>query len=139
MAVAAGLRSALAASALACAATTAAAQEQPLSPDAFLDAVAGLTVRFELVPGASLVGVERFVDRDRSVWTRADGRCALGAVGVRGDKLCFVYDDEPEVEHCWWPFKDAGDLRVRSTRTGEVQRIAGLKERLLGCEGEPMS
>lgn len=117
----------------------AAAQERPLSPEAFLDAVEGLIVRFETADDGALVGVERFVDRDRSVWTRPDGRCALGAVDVRGEQLCFVYEDEPGVEHCWWPFEDGGDLFVRSTRTGEVQRIGGLSERLLGCEGELMS
>ena len=131
------LRGALVVAALTAAPVSAA--EQAMTPDAFLDAVAGLTVRFELVPGDALVGVERFVDRYRSVWTRPDGRCALGDVIVRGDKLCFVYDDEPGVEHCWWPHKRAGELRVRSTTSGEVQRIAGRKERLLGCEGEPTS
>ncbi len=120
-------------------AAPAAAQEAPMSPDTFLDAVAGRTVSFVLHPGGGLVGVERFVDRERSVWTRPDGRCALGEVTVRADKLCFAYDDDPSVDHCWWPFKEAGALHVRSTGSGEVQRVAGVKERLLGCEGEPMS
>ena len=128
-----------AAAVLVAAATPAAAQERPVTPDAFLDAVAGLTVSFVLEPGGGLVGVERFVDRDRSVWTRPDGRCALGAVTVRDEALCFTYDDDPGVDHCWWPFEEGGDLHVRSTGTGEVQRLGGLDEQLLGCEGEPLS
>ncbi len=117
----------------------AAAQEMPLTPDSFLDRVAGRTITFRMQGSDELVGVERFIDRERSVWTRSDGSCALGDVTVREPELCFDYDDDPAVSHCWLPFEEGGDLFVRSTGTAEVQRIARIETRRLECAGEPMS
>ncbi|MCK0167769.1 hypothetical protein MWU52_09445 [Jannaschia sp. S6380] len=113
--------------------------ERVVTPEAFLDLVAGQTVSFALATDGSLVGVERFVDRKRSVWTRADGTCALGTISVHGAKICFVYDDTPGRPSCWWPFEEEGELYVRSTRTAEVQWAKTFEKRLLECVGEPLS
>lgn len=115
------------------------AQERPVSPESFLDRVAGLTVTFRMAQTGSLVGEERFLDKMRSIWTRRDGTCALGDISIKGAKLCFVYDDDPLTDHCWLPFEFAGSLHVRSTTNGEVQRIAGMEKRRLECLGEPLS
>ncbi|CTQ48452.1 hypothetical protein [Jannaschia donghaensis] len=118
---------------------TAQAQETPVTPEAFLDLVDRQTVTFMLEQSDVLVGVERFIDRQRSVWTRSDGSCALGQVTARGAAVCFVYDDDPNTDHCWLPFEEGGDVYVRSTLNGEVQRLARLEKRRLECVGEPMS
>lgn len=110
-----------------------------MTPDAFLDLVDGRTVTFMLGQSDAVVGVERFMDRSRSVWTRADGGCALGEVSVRGAKVCFVYDDDPNVDHCWLPFREGGTIYVRSTLSGEEQRLGSLEKRRLECVGEPLS
>lgn len=120
-------------------ASSAAAQEVPVTPDAFLDMVEKQTVTFMLEQSDMLVGTERFIDRTRSVWTRSDGSCALGQISVRGSKVCFVYDDDPVTNHCWLPFEEAGNTYVRSTLNGEVQRIDGMEKRRLECLGEPLS
>lgn len=120
-------------------ATAATAQERPITPGAFLDLVDKQTVTFMLGESDNLVGVERFIDRERSVWTRNDGRCALGEITERGAKICFVYDDDPNTDHCWLPFAQGGKTYVRSTLNGEVQRIASMEKRRLECTGEPMS
>jgi hypothetical protein len=115
-----------------------AAAQEVISPEAFLDAVAGRTAHFVLAETGAPVGVERFLDRERTVWTRADGRCALGVVRTRGAQICFWYDDEPDVPHCWLPYRD-GDLHVRAVESGEVQRVARIDDAHVGCEGEPIS
>ncbi|SDY83793.1 hypothetical protein SAMN05444004_103270 [Jannaschia faecimaris] len=120
-------------------ATNVAAQETPVSPDVFLDLAENQTVTFMLDRTDLLVGEERFINRERSVWTRSDGSCAMGDITVRGAKLCFVYDDDPGTNHCWLPFEETGELFVRSTVNGQVQRIAGMEKRRLECLGEPLS
>lgn len=115
------------------------AQETPVTPEGFLDRVEGRTVTFRMAETGDPVGVEQFLNRTRSIWTRADGSCAIGKVAVRGAKVCFVYDDDPLTDHCWLPFDFAGSLHVRSTSNGEVQRVAGLEKRPLDCRGAPLS
>lgn len=115
------------------------AQERPVSPEAFLDRVAGLTLTFRMAQTGDLVGEERFLDRTRSIWTRRDGTCALGDISIKGAKLCFTYDDDPLTDHCWLPFDFAERLHVRSSSNGEVQRVAGMEKRRLECLGEPLS
>ena len=115
------------------------AQEQPITPDAFLDRVEGQTATFVLPPTDALVGVERFINRKLSVWTRSNGTCAIGTISQRGAKVCFSYDDNPEQDYCWLPFLLDGDLHVRSTLVGEVQRVQSMEKRRLDCVGEPTS
>lgn len=114
-----------------------AAAERAIAPGAFLDLVAGRTVTFVLPPGDVLVGVERFLDRKRSIWTRADGHCAAGAISVHGAKVCFRYDDRAQDPACWWPFEERGELFIRSTQTGEVQRATTFRKRPLPCGNVP--
>ncbi|WP_298435561.1 hypothetical protein [uncultured Jannaschia sp.] len=113
--------------------------ETPVTPEAFLDAVAGRTVTFVIPGTGQIVGAERFIDRRRTVWTRANGECAHGEVRAVGDEICFRYEDRPDIDWCWVPFEADGALHYRATDTGEVQRVTDLRDSLLGCDGEPMS
>ena len=115
------------------------AQDRPFTPGAMLDAVAGRTATMVTVPGNVVVGIERFIDRTRSVYARPDGSCMFGRITVDGSKLCFAYDDAPGTEHCWLPFRADGEMFAVSTATGGVQRIANLDESPVDCEVEPLS
>ncbi|WP_308917044.1 hypothetical protein [Jannaschia sp. LMIT008] len=120
-------------------AAPAAAQETPVSPAEFLNLAAGNTLTFVMAGSGDLVGIERFLSRERSIWTRADGTCAYGEITTDDAQVCFLYDDDPLRLHCWLPFEADGSTFVRSTANAEVQRIAEVGQSLLGCEGEPMS
>ncbi|WGH79714.1 hypothetical protein [Jannaschia ovalis] len=115
-----------------------AAAQEPMSPAAFLDALEGRTATFVMRDGGDLVGIERFLDRARTVWAHADGSCAYGTIMLRGPQVCFTYDDDPGVSHCWLPFRD-GETHVRSLSSGEVQRISRIDDSYVGCDGEPLS
>ncbi|WP_141134305.1 hypothetical protein [Jannaschia aquimarina] len=122
------------------AALPALAQEKPIPPEAFLNEAESRTLTFVMADDGSLVGIERFLGRDRTVWTQPTGRCAYGLVELRGPLLCFTYeDDAPGVEHCWTTFRLDDRLHVRSTLNGEVQRVEAITRDYVGCEGEPLS
>lgn len=125
---------------LALLASPAMAEQEALSPDQLLDMAAGNTLTFVLATDGSLVGIERFLGRDRTVWAQPNGRCAYGDVEVRGEKLCFFYDDEPPgVGHCWTTYAADGVPHVQSTDNGEVQRVDAITKEYVGCDGEPLS
>jgi hypothetical protein len=116
------------------------AQQQPLTPDELLDLAQGKTLTFVLAQDGSVVGIERFLGRERTVWAQPNGRCAYGDVEVRGEKLCFFYDDEPAgVGHCWTTYAEAGVPHVQSTDNGEIQRVDAITREYVGCDGEPLS
>ncbi|PRY94931.1 hypothetical protein BCF33_0534 [Hasllibacter halocynthiae] len=116
-----------------------ASAQQIASPSEFLDAAEGRTMTFVGDDTGALVGTERFLSRERTVWARADGSCSYGRVFAQGPELCFEYEDDAGRLHCWWPFRQDGTLKVRSTSTLEVQRIARISDDMVGCEGEPIS
>lgn len=123
---------------LACAAP-AAAQDQ-ITPDAFLDEVEGRTATFYVWGTNTLVGIETFERRDRSVWARSDGTCAYGVVTVRDVRICFAYDDEPTGrEHCWIPFRDGDTLLVLDDDGSEVQEITQIDDKPVDCSPPPIS
>ncbi|TFL19826.1 hypothetical protein [Jannaschia formosa] len=101
----------------------AAAEEVPLTPDQLLDRLVGTTAAFTTVPGDYPVGIEYFPSRTRSFWQPAGGYCVNGKLTIRKDQLCFRYEDEPEVEHCWTAFEEDGGLFVRADGSGQVQRV----------------
>lgn len=115
-----------------------AAQEQ-ITPDQFLDRATGRTLTFVRVPDGSLVGVEQFLDRQRSLWARSDGSCSYGRVAVEGPELCFYYDDAPSVGHCWLPILDGETLFVALADGSEVQRISRITDTMVDCFDKPLS
>ena len=125
---------------LLCWSAAAAAAQTPITPEAFLDKMTGRTVTMEMAGTGALVGVERYLDRTRTIWTRPDGTCAFGTVTTPGAKVCFRYDDDPaDTLYCWLPFREGATLHVRSLITGEIQRVGRIGVEPLGCEGEPIS
>jgi hypothetical protein len=116
----------------------AAAQER-IAPEAFLDAADGRTLTFRTYPTGELVGIEEFLSRTRTVWARADRSCAYGRVEVRDERLCFLYDDEPGVEHCWVTLRRDTTLYVLMPGTGEVQRVSDITDKPVACTNAPLS
>lgn len=113
------------------------AQDQ-ISPEEFLDAATGKTLTFRPFDGDGLVGVEQFLRRDLSVWTDPNGRCTYGKIDIRGPRICFTYEDFPDPENCWLPFRYQGDLVVMAG-SGELQRVTKMSDEPLSCEGAPLS
>lgn len=114
-----------------------AAQEQ-ITPDEFLDAAIGQTLTFRGFDSMNLVGEEEFLRRDLSVWAQPNGRCTYGKIEIRGPRLCFIYEDFPDPENCWLPFRYQGQLVVMAG-SGELQRVTDLSDQPISCEGAPLS
>lgn len=122
---------------LAVCAAPASAQEQ-LTPDEFIDRAVGNTLTFDQFDDGSRVGIEQFLTRARSVWTRWDGTCTYGDITVEGAYVCFRYDDDPGVRHCWVPYDLDGRLIVRSVE-GQVQEITRISKAPVICSNAPLS
>ncbi len=113
-----------------------------LTPEAFLDAVLGKTVRFHEIRSGDLVGTEQFLNRKTSVW-REEGRgCVYGQITTPNGQVCFLYDNDPDgIPVCWWPFlyQDRLMVRLASLTDGEIQEVRGITETGLDCPSAPIS
>lgn len=111
-----------------------AAQEQITAKD-FLDRLEGRTATFSDFQSGRVIGIEQFVTRTRSVWTRQDGSCAFGTIYTKDEQVCFLYDDEPDpIPHCWTPFALRDRLWVAGTTPGEVQEITDITDDPVTCD-----
>ena len=110
-----------------------------MSPAQFLDLVEGRTARFDLFPDGVHVGIEEFLSRDRSVWTRADGSCAYGRITTDTRQICFEYEDQPGLLHCWVPFVRDDRVFVIDTDGSEIQEITELSDVPVDCIDLPLS
>ncbi|MGC1495048.1 MAG: hypothetical protein WA790_04510 [Sulfitobacter sp.] len=115
-----------------------AAQTQ-ISPDAFLDQAVGNTLTFNDSKDGHVVGVEKFLRRDQSVWAPEDGFCSYGKITIRGPLICFLYEDYPDPHNCWMPFMDERGLLVMSRSSFQVQRITAIDDTPVACEDAPIS
>ncbi|WP_217641165.1 hypothetical protein [Jannaschia pohangensis] len=115
------------------------AQERPITPEVLLGRIEGRTMAFVDRRTGAVVGYERFLSRSQSQWRDENGKCVRGDVYVEGPTLCFRYEDEPSVAHCWLPFKEGPDVGYRSTLTGEVQLMRDAEPADAECEIVPLS
>ena len=114
-----------------------AAQEQ-LTPDGFIDRAVGNTLTFDQFDDGSRVGIEQFLTRVRSVWSRSDGTCTYGDITLQGAYVCFRYNDQPDVSHCWVPYEFEDRLFVQSI-DGEVQEITRISKAPVIYTDAPLS
>ncbi|MEM6303549.1 MAG: hypothetical protein AAF744_02455 [Pseudomonadota bacterium] len=114
------------------------AQEQ-ISPEAFLDQAVGNTLTFRSFDSGSVVGEEEFLRRDLSVWVQPNGRCTYGKIEIRGPRICFIYEDFPDPDNCWLPFRYQDQIVVMAMGSGELQRVTEITDTPLSCEGAPLS
>ena len=122
----------LASLAAACALTTGALAQDPITPQEFLLRLEGRTAWFSNDFGH--VGVEHFHGDGTSTWLRADGTCSRGIITTPDTRVCFRYEDQPGIEWCWHTFDDDGTLTVLSADAfAEWQRIVRLSRSRLSC------
>ena len=126
-----------------CVVTPLATQAQTrITPEAFLGAVKGKTVRFYEIVSGDLVGTEEFLSQTVSVW-RMEGRgCVYGQITTPDGQICFLYDDDVDgVPVCWWPFEHKGKLLVRLATFAytEIQEVRSISDDGLNCPTAPVS
>ena len=113
-----------------------------ITPDEFLDAVVGKTIKFYEVRSGFLVGTEQFLNRSTSVW-RIEGRgCVYGQITTPNGQICFLYDDDPDgIPVCWWPFLHEDRLLVRLATflNSETQEVRSITEDGVNCPSTPIS
>ncbi len=110
-----------------------------ISPEVFLDQAVGNTLTFNDSQDGHVVGVEKFLRRDQSVWAPDDGFCSYGVIKIRGPLICFLYEDYPDPDNCWMPFMDERGLLVVSRSSFQVQRITAIDDTPVVCEDAPIS
>ncbi|APE42998.1 hypothetical protein BOO69_05865 [Sulfitobacter alexandrii] len=109
-----------------------------LSPEEFMDHAAGRTLTFESLGTGRLVGIEEFLSRQRTVWARSDGSCTYGEVTLTDSQVCFRYEDQWGVNHCWTPYEVDGTIIVVSPG-GSRQRVSRITDQPVACYDPPMS
>lgn len=124
--------------AMICAASAPAYAQTRITPEDFLDRVEGRTGTFVAVPSGRLVGVEQFLSRTQSKWARSDGSCTYGEITISDSTICFRYDDQPDAQHCWFPYLRGDTLMVFSTSWTSTQK-AILSDEPVICEDAPVS
>lgn len=109
-----------------------------ISPEQFIDQAQGNTLTFLSFRNNTLVGVEQFLSRDRTVWTRDNGTCTYGRIELTEGMVCFHYEDMPGQAHCWQPYVHEGELLVISTG-GDIQRVSDISKEPVICRDVPVS
>ena len=92
-----------------------AAEDRPLSPEAFEALTTGRTIVYS--SGDSYYGTEQYLPGRRVIWTFGD-QCLRGRWEAAGDHICFVYEDDPEPS-CWTFRKREGGLAAWSDNDPE--------------------
>ncbi len=118
------------------------AGQELISPQEFLDRVAGKTVEFRYQKTGQLAGVEHFLSSTETVWSSAAGGCRPGQIFINGRELCFHYPTQAnEKTFCWYPFRKGDQLMVRFARFNMpvVQIATSITDEPLDCDGPPMS
>jgi hypothetical protein len=114
------------------------AAQTPISPEEFIDRAEGRTLTFENIEDGRVVGVEQFLSRQQTVWTRRDGSCTYGRVTLTEQTVCFTYEDQWDVDHCWFPYDRDGTLIVQSLR-GSLQQVSRITDLPVVCYDAPLS
>lgn len=100
--------------------------QTPMSASEFEAYVTGRTLTFGFEGRA--YGIEEFRPGRRTTWAFMDEECREGRWFDRDEQICFIYDDAPNVEHCWVFWRGETGLSARFVGDGngtelyEVQR-----------------
>ncbi|MCE0505148.1 hypothetical protein LR948_07275 [Roseivivax sp. GX 12232] len=93
----------------AAAAPPARALEAPMTAAEFEAYVTGRTLTFS--EAGQPYGIERYLPDRRVRWSFLDGACKEGRWFPQGERICFVYEDDP-MPQCWRFFREPGGLRA---------------------------
>lgn len=80
-------------------ATSAMAQDEPMSGPDFQAYTKGRTLTFVL-PDGRTHGIEQYLPRQRVLWSPEPGTCVEGHWYAQDGQICFVYESDPEPK-CW--------------------------------------
>jgi len=105
-----------------------------ISPEDFEAMSKGKTLYFTF--DGSPYGAEQFYTGRRSLWQYGNGECTAGAWHNDGDSLCFLYEDNLELQ-CWQMYRRDGDIFVKSDTApeGEELKLDRIDEVPLPCIG----
>lgn len=67
-------------------------------------------------------GVERYMDNQRVVWSFLDGKCQDGIWYEEADKICFLYETQPDPQ-CWTFSQSPGGLTARFENNPEATQL----------------
>lgn len=81
-------------------------------------------------------GAEQFYKGRRSLWQYRNGECTAGAWHNDGPKLCFLYEDNFDLQ-CWEMYRRDGEIFVQSesATAGEELKLDRIDEVPLPCIG----
>lgn len=117
---------------------SAGAGQTRITPEEFIDRALGNTLTFESVRDGRVVGIEEFLSRRQTVWARRDGSCTYGHVTLTEEQVCFRYEDQWDVDHCWFPHDRDGTLIMQSLR-GSLQQVSRITDLPVACNDAPLS
>ncbi len=106
---------------------------EPLSPDAFIEAVEGRTVHY--TRDGDYYGSERFYGKGRATWQFPGDNCEDGLYWIAEDEICFRYG----TASCWAVFEDDAGAMAAVSRDGFAVSIARIDDAPLRCDGAPVS
>ena len=111
-----------------------AADEAPLSAEAFAQAVTGKTLYF--TRRGAPYGAEQYLPGREVIWTFLDGHCVRGRWYEAREHICFVYENEPEPQ-CWDFLETERGLAARGEGADPVNDlvVAGESRAPLDCDG----
>lgn len=113
----------------------AAAAQEALSPQDFLNMVEGRTIAFAAAADGTPLGDEQFLGEGRSLLRLPDGSCHEGEVSVRGPAICFAYPELSAETECFWMMRDEGRLLARSAAliSGRLLEVGPITDAPLAC------
>lgn len=76
----------------------------PMTAEAFESYATGRTLFYGL--GGEIYGAEQYLPGREVIWAFTGEECRRGRWFPAGERICFVYEDDPET-HCW-SFFDTG-------------------------------
>ncbi|OAN79874.1 hypothetical protein A8B82_07520 [Sulfitobacter sp. EhC04] len=109
-----------------------------ITPEQFIERAVGRTLTFANMHDGRIVGIEEFLSRQQTVWARRDGSCTYGHVTLTRDQVCFRYEDQEHVSHCWYPHDQGGTLVMQSP-LGPTQQVTRITDLPVVCHDPPLS
>ena len=107
--------------------------QQTMSAAAFEAFTRGRTLTY-FIDGEPY-GIEAYLPGRQVIWRLIGADCQYGEWFGRGADICFVYDDDPEVEHCFAYVADGDGLREVPQAPGAPLVTAVEDGRPLTCAG----
>ena len=97
------------------------ARAQPMPTEEFEAFSTGRTLHFTL--DGQRFGAEHFLPGRRTLWRFDGGPCLDGVWHAEGDRICFVYTDDPAAQ-CWHFLRDGAHLRAVLVEDGQETDFA---------------